>query len=784
MLFFRLFIKTEHIYRMSDSGAKVVAFVSLLIVQVAVSLVYKFSQTNGRYSYSTISVITLAEIIKLCISLYLTFFWIILPPSEAFENSTLSYKYLFSKLVSYRLLAKQQLNRNFLIHTSVLALLYCINNQIAFILFQYIDLVTISLFKSLTIFQSAIILRVAFQRSINRVQWSAIILQVMGLIIVQYDICKKLPILEVKFYIILLVSCVITSICSVWNEYLLKNYTVNLHIQNSVLYFFGTFINLIIFIIFYNQVENYSKKFFEGYSMLSIAVIFCNSLLGLVITGVYKYADAIIKTFSTACATGVLIFVNWSLFGLPTNLITSLGAAIIFISSYIYFSAATVIIVPTTDLVVNNSHTIDTVVSLPTEEDVKCKIETKNCLSFRFLNIRLLVILGITVSVLIIPFIPLRQRLSLKLYLNSSSILNKPMIISLDDYQLNRPLVIHGRYLCPHNNNNSVQVLINSEKCSPIELCCDTVLSCRIERSVFHLPTLKEVNVSIIRTDSSNQRSLTSTMSVNLTRKFVSYWERNNIALVIHFNRNLYHRINFLKIYRDLFPTVIFTGPEQHSEVLHCPEGLNGFYAYSCLSRVIAQYPNHTGYLMSHFDVLPVFHKLERRDITCIWLPHIGLTDPSKTNTWHWPAPSGKRAFDLLFSDLNTLSRNNSLYSQYLANYIRNAGKNLTSSFSDIFYLPMRLVTDWLILTNLMLKHKLFLEIGFSAAMFLLTSTNTSKEVVLLNGENWSASDLVISLLDKSPIEYYHRIDHQSPLHHYFVEAIIKRSLVTSNAIP
>jgi hypothetical protein len=96
----------------------------------------------------------------------------------------------------------------------------------------------------------------------------------------------------------------------------------------------------------------------------------------------------------------------------------------------------------------------------------------------------------------------------------------------------------------------------------------------------------------------------------------------------------------------------------------------------------------------------------------------------------------------------------------------------------------MRLVTDWLILTNLMLKHKLFLEIGFSAATFLLTSTNTSKEVVLLNGENWSASDLVISLQDKSPIEYYHRIDHQSPLHHYFVEAIVKRSLVTSNAIP
>ncbi|UJR07238.1 hypothetical protein I4U23_011526 [Adineta vaga] len=68
-----------------------------------------------------------------------------------------------------------------------------------------------------------------------------------------------------------------------------------------------------------------------------IGIILCNSLLGITITFVYKYADAIIKTFSTACATGVLLIFNLTLFHSYTTLTSFLGATVIFISSYIYF---------------------------------------------------------------------------------------------------------------------------------------------------------------------------------------------------------------------------------------------------------------------------------------------------------------------------------------------------------------------------------------------------------------------------------------------------------------
>ena len=318
-------------------------------MQIVVALVYKFSQTNGKYAYSTVSAITLAEIVKFFISLYLTFCFTV-STGDTLRNSTISNK-LSSTLDLCVFEIRRQLNDKFLLQTFILALLYCINNQIVFILYQHVDVVSISLFRSFTSFLSAILLWALFSRPINRIQWSTIILQVIGLIIVQYDACKKLPILEARLYLILLSNCSITSICTVWNEHLLKNYSVNLYIQNLALYFFGSITNLSLFLYSYKYTESYSKGFFEGYNLPALAVVLCNSILGIVITVVYKYADAIIKTFSSACATGALLFLNWSLFDQPTNLTASLGAVVIFISSYIYFCAAADLTSPVVDVV-------------------------------------------------------------------------------------------------------------------------------------------------------------------------------------------------------------------------------------------------------------------------------------------------------------------------------------------------------------------------------------------------------------------------------------------------
>jgi hypothetical protein len=87
--------------------------------------------------------------------------------------------------------------------------------------------------------------------------------------------------------------------------------------------------------------EHHSRVgFFEGYTWLAFGVIVANSLMGLVITAVYKYADALVKTFATACATATLYLLNMTLFHLPLQGSVLLGVAVVFLSSAIYFQAA------------------------------------------------------------------------------------------------------------------------------------------------------------------------------------------------------------------------------------------------------------------------------------------------------------------------------------------------------------------------------------------------------------------------------------------------------------
>ena len=310
---------------------KILAFLVLLLVQVFVSIVYKFSQTKGKYTYSPLSAIASAEFIKLCISL--TFIWL----SVSIDDSSSNNK-IYNRFLACYAWFRKEVQSIFIAYTFGLALLYVINNQLAFVLYLYVDMASISMFKSFSSILSAILLWLFCERTLVREQWASIILQVVGLIIVQYDSCRDAPFLAIKDYITLIVSTLITAICSVWNERLIKTYSVNMHIQNAILYTFGLTLNLTLFFFFPDLfVKNETRKqFFEGYSLMVIAIILCNSVLGIVITFVYKYADVIVKTFSTACATGVLLYINVAVFKIKANLTIFLGAIVIFISSYLF----------------------------------------------------------------------------------------------------------------------------------------------------------------------------------------------------------------------------------------------------------------------------------------------------------------------------------------------------------------------------------------------------------------------------------------------------------------
>lgn len=101
------------------------------------------------------------------------------------------------------------------------------------------------------------------------------------------------------------------------------------------LYSFGFAMNLVyyLFLSIFNPDE---PSFFEGYFGWGFLVIVCNSVIGLAITAVYKYGDAVIKCLAQSTSTAILILLSFCFFGTSIRPLTAVGCAIIFLATYLY----------------------------------------------------------------------------------------------------------------------------------------------------------------------------------------------------------------------------------------------------------------------------------------------------------------------------------------------------------------------------------------------------------------------------------------------------------------
>ncbi|CAF3647433.1 unnamed protein product [Rotaria socialis] len=254
-------------------------------------------------------------------------------------------------------------------------------------------------------------------------------------------------------------STLVTAVCSVWNERLVKTCSVDIHKQNFILYFFGFALNLVsFFCVYYGYSEFQEKKqFFEGYSFWVIAIIICNSILGIAITFVYKYADAIVKTFSSACATGVLMYLNVVLFKLKGRLISYLGTVVIFTASYLFIQV--------NPITITSAATLQTSLKPTTEISENSKKTSKHKLH----SIIFTVLVFFFCCILYFGKALLIRQKPISLYW-LTVFESRPRIISIGEIYLNRPLEIHGIDLCNEATMNSTNISIDMHVCYPIRV--------------------------------------------------------------------------------------------------------------------------------------------------------------------------------------------------------------------------------------------------------------------------------------------------------------------------
>jgi len=195
----------------------------------------------------------------------------------------------------------------------------------------------------------------------------------------------------------------------------------------------------------------------------------------------------------------------------------------------------------------------------------------------------------------------------------------------------------------------------------------------------------------------------------------------NDILVIVNFNFPHYENIPFIKeIYS--FPNIVFYGDDIPgsfcSEVTLCKQH-KGFFSYRVMLDAQKKYPNYQGYLFLMDDLLLNYWNLTKFDKNKVWF----IKFQSKHNVvdvinsdrkdWWWGRQFGKERCASAWQELSDRFKNR--LEKTLG--VRNA---FVGGNSDIYYVPKRLVEDYVEIFNIMSNNEVFLELAIPTGLYAI----------------------------------------------------------------
>uniref|UniRef100_A0A914LNC7 UDP-galactose transporter n=1 Tax=Meloidogyne incognita TaxID=6306 RepID=A0A914LNC7_MELIC len=165
-------------------------------------------------------------------------------------------------------------------------------------------------------------------------------MRVLGVAIVQsqYEPPASQSSKEQSFFvgmISVITMCISSAFAGVYLEMVLKESSVNIWMQNIRLAIFGLFIGAILILV--KDTRRISEEgLFVGFDVLVWVMTATNSLGGLLIAVVIKYADNILKAYAQAAAIVGAAFGSWLLFDFSPNNLFLFGTLMVAVSVYLY----------------------------------------------------------------------------------------------------------------------------------------------------------------------------------------------------------------------------------------------------------------------------------------------------------------------------------------------------------------------------------------------------------------------------------------------------------------
>ncbi|GMY32358.1 CMP-sialic acid transporter 2-like [Fagus crenata] len=291
-------------------------------------LVY-MSKVDGRFKFSPISVNFLTEVTKVIFAI--TMLIIQARHQKVGEKPLLS----FSTFV-------QAARNNVLL--AVPAFLYAINNYLKFIMQLYFNPATVKMLSNLKVLVIAVLLKFIMRRRFSIIQWEALALLLIGISVNQLRSLPEgttalgLPV-ATGAYIYTLVFVTVPSLASVYNEYALKSqYDTSIYLQNLFLYGYGAIFNFLGIVVMAIFKGPGSFDILQGHSKATMLLIANNAAQGILSSFFFKYADTILKKYSSTVATIFTGIASAVMFGHKLTINFMLGISIVFISMHQFFS--------------------------------------------------------------------------------------------------------------------------------------------------------------------------------------------------------------------------------------------------------------------------------------------------------------------------------------------------------------------------------------------------------------------------------------------------------------
>lgn len=310
---------------MTRTMLKQLSLVLLTLQNALLILVMRYTRTRKGDMYFATTAVVLSEGLKVLTSLMIL----------ATQEGT------FIKLMCY---LRDNIWRQPLdcLKVSVPAFIYTLQNNLLYIALSNLDAATFQVSYQLKILTTALFSVLMLKKKLSPQQWSALVILFVGVALVQFrpedSKSSKTATTDQRpsmglFAVIL--SCFMSGFAGVYFEKILKGTKQSLWLRNVQLGSMSVIIGLITMEI-KDGPKIQERGFFFGYDYVVWIVIVFQSLGGLLVAVVVKYADNILKGFATSAAIVLSCIASIYLFDFKLSFPFTTGAFLVIISVYIY----------------------------------------------------------------------------------------------------------------------------------------------------------------------------------------------------------------------------------------------------------------------------------------------------------------------------------------------------------------------------------------------------------------------------------------------------------------